>query len=54
MNMIKIQGFSYVDSTIQEQDEEKEMEQEPSDDNSYMSASISEYSEDDMCEDYYE
>lgn len=50
----KSQGFSYVDSTIQEQDEEKEMEQEPSDDNSYMSASISEYSEDDMCEDYYE
>lgn len=42
-----------MDSTIQKQ-EDKEMEQEQSDDNSYVSASISEYSDVDMCEDYYE
>lgn len=30
------------------------MEQEQSDDNSYVSASISEYSDVDMCDDYYE
>ena len=51
---IPFPGFSYADSTIQEKDEDKDMEQEPSDDNSYVSASISEYSESDMCEEYYE
>ena len=49
-----VQGFSYADTTIHEQEEDKEMEQEESDDNSYVSASVSEYSDVDMCEDYYE
>ena len=43
-----------MDTTIHEQDEDKEMEQEESDNDSYVSASVSEYSDVDMCEDYYE
>lgn len=43
-----------MDSTIREQREERAMEQEESDGSSYISASVSEYSDVDMCEEYYE
>ena len=53
---MSMQGFSdvgpYVDEL--EHQEGNTMQQDSESDNSYVSASVSEYSEDGMMEDYYE
>ena len=50
------QGFSYVGPYGKELENEEgnTMQQDSESDNSYVSASVSEYSEDGMMEDYYE
>ena len=53
---VSMQGFSYVGPYVDELEHQEgnTMQQDSESDNSYVSASVSEYSEDGMMEDYYE